>query len=285
METKSYNVLAELGLSCFNLGSYNAIRKNKFGKRFLYHLILTLLVFLITFGITYIMFVNETGGVQDIIEQYVPDFELTDDGYLIVDEPFEWVEDGIMVMVDTDMDRYFANEDGEFIQYDMWTDDWVSLGYEEDYQAVALLDSELMILYSKNEGYKEMYYDELTESMGAFDRQSVIDLCNVFIPIIGIVLFVGTFIGILWGAFVNSIILLIISSIMGGTKLPYMELYTISLYALTPFELIFAILSMLSISIPFKSWIELIAIAVYSAVILNKIKKDNAPQMPQMGAM
>lgn len=283
METKSYNVFAELGLSCFNLGSYNAIRKNKFGKRFLYHLILTLLVFLISFGISYMMFVNETGGVQGIIEQYVPDFELTDDGYLIMDEPYEWVDDGIMIMVDTD--TYFACEDGEFFRYDWWTDEWESLGFEEDYEGVALLDSELMILYSSDQGYREMYYDELTESTGELTRQSVIDLCNVFIPIIAIFLFVGTFIGILWGAFVNSIILLIISSIMGGTKLPYMELYTISLYAMTPFELIFAILSAVSLSIPFKSWIELIAIAVYSAVILNKVKKDNAPQMPQMGMM
>ncbi|MDE7252586.1 MAG: DUF1189 domain-containing protein [Acetatifactor sp.] len=283
METKSYNVFAELGLSCFNLGSYNAIRKNKFGKRFLYHLILTVLVFLITFGISYILFVSKTGGVQGIIEEHVPDFELTDDGYLIMDESYEWVEDGIMIMADTD--TFFAGEDGEFFRYDWMTDEWESLGFEEDYQAVALLDSELMIIYTSDQGYREMYYDELVESMGAFDRQSVIDLCNVFIPIIGIFLFVGTFIGILWGAFVNSIILLIISSIMGGTKLPYMELYTVSLYAMTPFELIFAILSALSISIPFKSWIELIAIAVYSAVIINKIKKDNAPQMPQMGMM
>lgn len=283
METKSYNVFAELGLSCFNLGSYNAIRKNKFGKRFLYHLILTLLVFLITFGIAYMKFVNETGGVQGIIEQYVPDFELSDDGYLIVDEPYEWVEDGMMIMVDTD--TFFASEDGEFFRYDWETDEWESLGFEEDYERVALLDSELMILYSRDQGYQEKYYDELTESLGELNRQSLIDLCNSFIPVIGIVLFLWTFIVILWGAFVNSIILLIISSIMGGTKLPYMELYTISLYALTPFKLIFAILSALSIPIPFKSWIVLIAVAVYSAVIINKIKKDNAPQMPQMGMM
>lgn len=283
METKSYNVFAELGLSCFNLDSYNAIRKNKFGKRFLYHLILTLLVFLITCGVSYMKFVNENGGMQEIIEKYVPDFELSDDGYLMVDEPFEWVEDGMMIMIDTD--AYFACEDGEFFRYDWWTDEWESLGFEEDYERVALLDSELMILYSRDQGYQERYYDELTESMGELNRQSLIDLCNVFIPIIGFFLFVLTFIGILWVAFVNSIILLIISSIMGGTKLPYMELYTISLYALTPFELIFAILSALSVPIPFKGWIELIAIAVYSAVILNKIKKDNAPQMPQMGMM
>lgn len=284
METKSYNVFAELGLSCFNIGSYNAIRKNKFGKRFLYHLILTLLVFLIAYGVAYMKFVNETGGVQGIIEQYVPDFELTEDGFLFMDEPFEWVDDGIMILVDTDA-SFFASKDGEFFRYDEWTDELESLGFEEDYQAVLLMDSELMIAYTKDEGYREVYYGDLTESTGELTRQSVIDLCNVFIPIIGIFLFVGTFIGILWGAFVNSIILLIISSIMGGTNLPYMELYTISLYAMTPFELIFAILSALSISIPFKSWIELIAIAVYSAVIINKIKKDNAPQMPQMGVM
>lgn len=283
METKSYNVFAELGLSCFNIGSYNAIRKNKFGKRFLYHLILTLLVFLIACGVAYMKFVNETGGVQGIIEQYVPDFELTEDGFLFMDEPFEWVDDGIMVLIDTD--ALFASEDGEFFRYDEWADEWESLGFEEDYQAVLLMDSELMIAYTRDEGYRERYYDELTESMGELDRQAVIDLCNVFIPIIGIFAFVVIFIVIMWGAFVNSIILLIISSIMGGTKLPYMELYTISLYAMTPFELIFAILSALSISIPFKSWIELIAIAVYSAVIINKIKKDNAPQMPQMGVM
>ena len=283
METKSYNVFAELGLSCFNIGSYNAIRKNKFGKRFLYHLILTILVFVFSFVVSYVMFVNETGGVQGIIEQYVPEFELTEDGTLIMDEPVEYVENGVMVMVNTD--TFFAYEDGEFFRLDEQFEEWESLGSIEDYQVVALLDSELIIAYTSDEGLRQMYFDELTEGTEGFDRQAVVDFCNAFVPIIGIFLFVGTFIGILWSAFVNSIILLIISSIMGGVKLPYMELYTISLYALTPFKLIFAVLSMLSISIPFKSWIILIAVAVYSAVILNKIKKDNAPQMQQTSVM
>ncbi|MCM1091987.1 MAG: DUF1189 domain-containing protein [Muribaculum sp.] len=283
METKSYNVFAELGISCFKLDAYNGIRKNKFGKRFLYHLILTIIIFLLATVIPYVMFVAKTGGVQGIVEQYVPDFELSEDGFLTMDEPFEWEEEGILIMIDTDAE--FINYEGEFFRYDYWTDELESLGYEEDYTSVLLMDSELMIAYSAEQGYREAYYDEITEGLGGLDRETVIQLGNLFV-VIGIVfMFVVTFCAILWGAFVNSIILLIVSSIMGGTNLPYMELYTISLYASTPFRLIAAILSMLSVSIPFKSWIVLIAVAVYSSVILNKIKKDNAPQIPQMGVM
>lgn len=271
METKGHNVFAELGLSCFSIESYQTIRKNGFGKRLLYHLILAVLLFGITFGIPYVQFLQKTGGIQAYIEENVPDFQISSGGNLYMSRPFSVEENGTLIMIDSD--AYFDYRKNTFYKQDS-AGNWTELGTTKKYNSVMLMDYEKIMIYTQEDGFNEMTWEEMVDVIGTVNRQTLVDWCNSLIPLMAIILFIGVFIGILWDAFISSLILWVIARIQGGIVLPYMQLYTVSLYARTPFKLLLAICTVINVSIPYAGLLALIATAVYSAIITNSIKKD-----------
>lgn len=269
MESK--NIFSELALSCFSLESYNAIKNNGFGKRLLYHLLLTIVLFAISICIPYGRFVAETGGVQGILEKYVPDFQVVD-GELYLEKPVNISDDDYFFVVDDTC--YFEYYEGVFYKYDEALGQMQEYVDVDRYESVILADYEKLIMYSSDEGYRELYFSDIADMFGDFNRQSVVDFCNGFVPVVGIIIFIGVFIGILWNSFISAIILLIISKIQ-NRELPFIQLYTIALYARTPFSIIFAILGALSIIVPFKSIIIFAAVGVYTAFILKNLSFES----------
>lgn len=266
MEKK--NVFAELVLSCFSIKSYNAIIKNGFFKRLLYHILLTSLLFVISIYVPYAKFNAETGGIGALINEYVPSFSVTD-GVLTVSEPVLIDDEGILVVINSS--KCFEFDGYGFYAYDSVDAVDYSAYYSiEEYDSVALADSSRFMLYTSERGYQSAEFSEICETVGNFDRQSIIDFCNAGVPVLGAVVFVGMFIGILWNSFVSAIILMIISN-MQKTNLSFMQCYTVSLYARTPFSLLFAILGALSIVVPFKWLLAIVGTAVYSSVIIKRL--------------
>ncbi len=271
MEAKGHNVFAELGLSCFSIESYQTIRKNGFGKRLLYHFILAVLLFGITFGIPYVRFLEETGGVQAYFEENVPDFQISSGGSLYMSRPFSVEEDRTLVQIDSD--AYYDYRKNTFYKQDS-AGNWTELGTTRKYDSVMLMDYEKIMIYTREDGFQEMTWKDMVRVIGPVNRQTLADWCNSLIPFLGIFMFIGVFVGILWDAFISSLILWVIARIQGGIVLPYMQLYTVSLYARTPFKLLLAICTVLNVTIPYAGLLALIATAVYSAIITNSIKKD-----------
>ena len=106
------NIFKELVLSVYSYGSYKEFLKNRRSKVFGFGLMLVLLYFIITIGIPYLMFHLETGGYGAMIEEYVPDFEL-EDGYLQIDEVFEYDHNGTYFYIDTDQDLDFGSAEDD----------------------------------------------------------------------------------------------------------------------------------------------------------------------------
>lgn len=272
MESK--NVLVELLLSCYSVKSYSAIVKNGFLKRLLYHILLTSVLFVIIICIPYAGFVSKTGGIQSVIEEYVPEFIATGDT-LTVSEPIINESENTIIMVDTS--KYFEY-DGNAVycydDYESYSNMIYSSTYSTDsYSQMCFIDNNKIMLYEKGEGTRELSVGEITEMTGDFNRQSLIDLCNGLVPALGVIVAIGMFFGVLWNTLVSAIILAIIAG-MQHREYNFMQCYTISLYARTPFSLIFAGLSAFGMTIPFKSIIALVGTAVYSAVIIKSIDEN-----------
>lgn len=261
---KSKNVLSELVLSCYSIKSYSAIVKNGFLKRLLYHILLTVILFALCICIPYGKFVSQTGGVEAIINEYVPEFTVEGDT-ISVSEPVEILEDDAVIIINTD--KYFQL-DGETIY------SYSDLEYEEystaQYSQMVFIDSENLLFYDSEKGIREMSISEITDVTGDFNRQTLVDFCTGVIPVLGIIVGLGVFVGILWNTLVSAIILIFIVNAQ-HREYSFMQCYTISLYARTPFSLIFAILGALGLIIPFKGFIALICVAIYSAVIVKTI--------------
>ncbi len=75
------NIFKEMVLSTYSYKSYGEFLKNKKGKVFGFGIVLMLIYFAVTVGIPFAKFQITTGGIAAIIEDNVPDFELSD-GYL-----------------------------------------------------------------------------------------------------------------------------------------------------------------------------------------------------------
>lgn len=228
------NIFKELVLSVYSYGSYKEFLKNRRSKVFGFGLMLVLLYFIITIGIPYLMFHLETGGYGAMIEEYVPDFEL-EDGYLQIDEVFEYDHNGTYFYVDTDQDLDFgsAEELKEFL---------------DDYSQVILVGREKYIA-KDGKDIVEIFYEDLRIEYCKDDLQEFVPFAYVATVLIMICIYIWDVLLFFLGVVIVALVAMISASCM-KVDLTFGQLYMMGVYSRTLPLLIKALVSFLPITIP-----------------------------------
>lgn len=229
------NIFKEMLLSIYSYKSYSEFLKNRPSKVFLFGIVLMLFYFLFYMPLPFAFSQLMDQTYAEAVEENIPDFELKN-GYLWMEEPFEYEDGAMYVCIDTDPDYLFYNADeiGEYLY---------------DYSQVILMDSEKLI--QKNNGMiRELYFSDLGIELS---KQTLLDLAPFIYLMIGIVSVISYvfmtavfFFGVLFVALIG----MIVASCM-NYKLTFGELYLLGIYARTLPLIIKTIVRFLSFNIPF----------------------------------
>ncbi len=253
------NIFKELAASIYDLKSYKEFIKNKRSKVFFAGIILMVIYFSLTMIIPFIRFQFKTGGFVKIIEDYIPDFELSG-GKLWVEKPIEYEEDGVYIYIDTDPATSFYDVDE--------IEEYIS-----DYYQVVLMDSEKVIV--KNKG--EIMGNHFSELDMEFSREKLQQwvprayLVVIAFMIVAFIFMTGLF---FFGVLIVALLGLIASSCM-KYRLTFGQLYQIGIYARTLPLLIKALVSFLPFSIPMFGIINFGISVLYIVLAIQKMKESD----------
>ncbi|WP_349948120.1 DUF1189 domain-containing protein [Lacrimispora sp. BS-2] len=256
------NVFKELILSVYDFKSYKEFLKNKRRKVFLAGIILTVLYFALTMIVPFIKFQVKTGGFVKIINDYIPDFELSD-GEFWIENPIEYEADGTYININTDPDNIFydADEIGEYLS---------------DYYQVFLIDSEKVIVKNKGQ-IQGQYFSDLDIE---FSRDKLMEFVpQAYLIVAGIMvaafIFMAAF--FFFGVLIVALLGMIAASCM-KYKLTFGQLYQMGVYARTLPLLLKAILSFLPFSIPMFGIINFGLSVLYIVLAIQKMKEFDLQQ-------
>ncbi len=252
------NILKELGLSVYDFKSYKEFLANKRRKVFLAGIILMVFYFSLTMIVPFLRFQLKTGGFIKIIEDYVPDFKLSN-GTLWVEKPVEYEDGGIYIYINTSPDTSFYDVDeiGEYI---------------EDYYQVILMDSEKVIIKNKGEIMGNSFSD--------FDLNISRDQLLRWVPsayLIVIAFLLLAFITMtalfFFGVLVVALIGMIAASCM-KYPLTFGQLYQMGVYSRTLPLLLKALISFLPFSVPMFGIINFGISVLYIILAIQRIKES-----------
>lgn len=253
------NIFKEMLLSIYSPESYSVFLKNKKGKVFGFGIMLMLIYFVITMGIPFAKFQITTGGITTIIEDTIPDFELSD-GYLWVDDVIEFDEDGRYIYIDTDPEYVFydADEMKEYLY---------------DYYQVILMDSEKIIV--KNNGQVQgAYFSDLDWEFSKEDLIGWVPFAYIFIVIGMVIAYIWMTALFFFGVLFVALLGMIAASCM-KYQLTFGQLYLLGIYSRTLPLIIKAVLSFLPLDIPFFFIINF-GISLFIIVLaIQKMKEQN----------
>lgn len=257
------NIFKEMALSIYSYGSYGKFLQNKKGKVFGFGTLLILFYFMITMFIPSLIQMVAPNGVLHTIVENIPEFELKD-GYLQVEDTFEYDEGGVYVDIDTDPEWVFYSAD-EMIPY------------LNDYTDAILIDSEKMIVKSNGQ-VQELKFSDIE---GEFTRDDLLQfvpwiyviyvICMIFFYLWEAALF---FLGVLFVAALG----MIVASVM-KVSLTFGQIYLISVYSRTLPLIIKAVLSFLPVHVPFF-WLVNFGLSVFILGMAMRKLQDQA-QPPQ----
>lgn len=125
-------MLRDIGIAVCRFKDYPDFLNNRKRRVIGFGFFIALLCFLLTAVVPVLRFHISTGGISRLMEDYIPDFELTE-GRLWVEEPVEFDADGMLIVIDTSPDFFFEKAGGLEKQLSSWN------------QAI-LMDSEKMIV-------------------------------------------------------------------------------------------------------------------------------------------
>lgn len=215
--------------------------------------------FSLTMIVPFIKFQFKTGGFVKIIEDYVPDFELSG-GTLWVEKPIEYEKDGTYIYIDTapDLSFYDVDEIREYIS---------------DYYQVVLMDSEKVIVKNKGE-IMGKYFSEFDMD---FSRETLLQwVPNAYLVVTAFMVLAFIFMTALFffGVLVVALIGMIAASCM-KYRLTFGQLYQMGVYARTLPLLIKAIMSFLPFSIPMFGIINFGLSVLYIVLAIQKMKESD----------
>ena len=257
------NIFKEMALSIYSYGSYGKFLQNKKGKVFGFGTLLILFYFMITMFIPSLIQMVAPNGVLHTIVENIPEFELKD-GYLQVEDTFEYDEGGVYVDIDTDPEWVFYSAD-EMIPY------------LNDYTDAILIDSEKMIVKSNGQ-VQELKFSDIE---GEFTRYDLLQ----FVPWIYVIYVICMIFFYLWeaalfflGVFFVAALGMIVASVM-KVNLTFGQIYLISVYSRTLPLIIKAVLSFLPVHVPFF-WLVNFGLSVFILGMAMRKLQDQA-QPPQ----
>lgn len=262
------NVFKELVVSVYDFKSYKNFLKNRASKVFLAGLILMVVYFSLSVLVPFIRFQASTGGFVKIIEEYVPEFELSD-GVLYVEEPIEYEENGMYVCVDTDPDTVF---------YDVGEIDY----YISDYYQVILMDSEKVIVKDKGE-ISGIYFSDVDFEFSKAELMNLVPYAygiTIGCMVIVFIFMTGAF---FFGVLIVALLGMIVASCM-KYQLTFGQLYVLGVYARTLPILIKALCSLLPFSIPMFGIINFGLSVLYVVLAIQKMKEQDLQKPMEFGS-
>lgn len=260
-------------------GKYWDLREQSGGSKFVFALIMSIIVCCITFGIGGYTFANSK-GIKGLIQE-VPNFSYSD-GVLDLDGQIIFTEDETCLVVDTSVNAYhnYASDDG------VDASELIEQKFTKEYVTQMILVSATNIVSVKGFGrtyqVQELTFDQLMGEFGIhqFDSQMLKNGVKPFIIklylIIGLVVFpfrLGWlyFMPLLW-----AVVALIVSGIP-NKGMNFSEAYWISFYLQSTFVLIKAIIGL------FFNMSTLISLIVFGAIFVVMILRIiNNPEQQTM---
>lgn len=256
------NIFKEMALSIYSYKSYRSFLKNKKFKVFGFGVVLMIIYFLITMGIPLADFMVKSGGIGNAIEEYVPDFELTN-GVLWVDDTFLYDYGDTYVEIDTDPDYVFYSA-GE-----MWD-------FLNDYSDVIMMDSEKIII-KDNGQVQELYFDDIYFDFSRDELMRWVPYAYLIIGITMAVAFVWMTAWFFVGALFVALIGMIVRSCM-KCNLTFGQLYVMAIYSRTLPLLIKALLSLIPFHIPLFPFSFVINFGVSVLILGLAMQKLKEPE-------
>lgn len=253
------NIFKEMLLSVYSFDSYSKFLKNKKGKVFGFGVVLVFIYFMVTIVFPFVKTQITTGGIAVVLEDNIPDFELSD-GYLRVDDVMEYDANGVYIYVDTNPEYVFYDAD-------------IMEEYLYNYSQVMIVDSEKMII--KNNGQVQgVYFSDLNWE---FSKEDLLG----WVPFIYAFILAGMLITYLWmtalfffGVLFVALIGMIAASCM-KYQLTFGQLYLLGIYSRTLPLIIKAVLSFMPFNIPFFFIINFgISVFIITRAI-QKMKEQN----------
>lgn len=262
------NIFKELVVSMYQFDSYKSFLKNKKLKAFFYGVLILTIYFVLSIAIPFAKFQMATGGIGNIIDNYLPDFAM-EHGEMWIEEPFLFEEGDMYVEIDTTEGVYF--------------DDVSNMkSFLNQYRQVILIDSEKLII-KDGADIQSMYFSDVSgESFTKADIMEIMPMVNVIIGGIIVFLFFWFlalfFFGVLWLALIG----LIIASAV-KVRLSFGQIYKLAIYARTLPLLIKGILKLIGIGIPFFWVLNFGISAIYLCFALQKIKDMQSDEADAQG--
>ncbi|NBJ91869.1 DUF1189 domain-containing protein [Parablautia muri] len=229
------NIFKEMALSIYSYKSYKEFLNNKKSKVFLFGIVLMLIYFAITMLIPFAKFQIRTGGIGALLDENIPDFELSD-GELWVEDVIEYDEGSTYVCIDTDPEYVFydADEMEEYLY---------------SYTNVILMDSEKMILKSSGE-VQGFYFSDLDFACDKEDWMRWVPFINLIIVMFMILAYIWMSALFFFGVLFVALLGMVAASCMKH-QITFGQLYLLGIYSRTLPLLIKAVISFLPINIPF----------------------------------
>ncbi len=256
-EGKRMNVFREMIASMFQPAAYPEFLKNKKGKIFGYGILLVTFYYLLSsplFSMLSFQFVD--GGFGRIIQEELPDFELSSDGFWVEESVYQ-AAGGTLLYLDTDV-NWEQREVEDIIR---------------EYDTVIFMDSRK--LYIKSEGQTmHIFCNELGNDV--FDKDSIMKFMPLMYLIMFLILllyYIGVALTFFFGVLVVSLAGMILASI---TKAPlsFGRIYILALYGRTLPLLIKGILRMASVHIPMFWVLNFGATLLYMFFAMRRIAQQ-----------
>ncbi len=256
------NIFKEMALSVYSFKSYKEFLNNKKSKVFLFGVVLMLFYFCITMLIPFAEFQIRTGGIGKMLDENIPDFELSD-GELWVEDVIEYDVGSTYVCIDTDP---------EYVFYDAADME----EYLYSYSNVILMDAEKMILKSSGE-VQGFYFSDLGFECDKEDWMGWVPFIYLFIGLFLIVSYVWMTGLFFFGVIIVALLGMIAASCMKH-QLTFGQLYLLGIYSRTLPLIIKAVLSFLPFNIPFFGIINF-GISVFIIVrVIQHLKEQQLNQ-------
>ena len=220
------NIFKQFAFSMFRFDKYKELSRIGFVKVFLYEIVIFLVSVVFMMAPVAYFFISH-GGMENILREYVPEFEIYD-GALYTDYKINYELDDVIIIVNTD-DLFGENE--------MYM-----------YSKAILIDWEKIIVFN---GFKTDYI--YFEDIGDFDKEDILRLTPIFNLYAMLVLFILFFILIFYEAIaigILSSVALLFNVIVKG-KARYLELLKITVYSRTIAVVLKWIFSIFGVAMPF----------------------------------
>lgn len=255
------NVFTEMAHAIYDVKSYPEFLKDRKRKTFFVGFLLALLYYALAILVPVGKFQLQTGGVVNMLDMYLPDFELNN-GKLSVNRVFELEEGNSYVYVNTD--EGFQIDEAQ-LKSQMKT-----------HEALVVADSSHMVF--QNNG--RVQYMEFAD-LGAYYMTKSIMLKMVR-PYVNALMWTGlilVFVFMELAFFVGTLLVTLVAMAAAGmmrSSLTFGQLYQMSVYARTAPYLLKAVVALLPFGVPFMALIGMAISLVYLVRAIRLVKEQEA---------